>query len=109
MKVFLFLVFCAFALDEAYAPFPGNARPFVGERQRANLVRAYFKQGYAYRDIVLFLATMHGIKIGVDRLKQILFKLGLRRRQKLNEETVGRVLEAVRSELEESGEFAQCL
>lgn len=109
MKVVLLLVFFVFVLDTAYAPYPTVIRPFVpGIQQREVLIKAYFRQGYAYKDIVLFLATMHGIYIGVDRLKRILARLGLRRRNVLDEESARRVLEAVRSEIVESGKFPDC-
>lgn len=104
MKVVTLVVFITLVIDAAYAPYPPITRSFVpGGNQRDTLIKAYFRQGYAYKDIVLFLATMHGINIGLQRLRQILARLGLRRRQVLDEEVAKRVLEAVRKELVESG------
>lgn len=106
MTLYVALIIISCTFDIAHAPLPDNIYAFVSqERHRTGLIKAYFKQGYAYKDIVLFLATIHGIKIGIDRLKQILCKLGLRRRQPKNEDTVGPVLEAVRDIMEESGKL----
>ena len=73
------------------------------ELGREGLIAAYFKQGYSYKDIVLFLATMHGLKLSVSRLRQILFRLGLRRKEQHTMESVNCVLQAVKTELEGSG------
>lgn len=106
MKITLLLVLLVFLLDAAYAPIPAHSRTFApGVTQRTALIKGYFRQGYAYKDIILFLATMHGIKIGVARLRQILATLGLRRRVEMDENRIRDVLEGVRKELEESGEL----
>ena len=98
MKLILVLVLFGFILDCAYAPTPAKDNTV-----RNNAIKWYFNRGYAYKDITLFLAAMHGIRIGVDRLKAILKKLGLKRRTRHTEESLKDVVTAIQHELDGSG------
>ena len=104
MKQYIFFVCFALFINVAWAPFTGYEQLRYGNScNRDGLISAYFRQGYSYKDIVIFLASIHGFKISVARLRQILGRLRLRRRETQNEETVQRVVAAVRKEVEESG------
>ena len=104
MKQYIFFVCFALLINVAWAPFTGYEQLRYGNScNRDGLISAYFRQGYSYKDIVIFLASIHGFKISVARLRQILGRLRLRRREARNEETVQRVVAAVRKEVEESG------
>lgn len=106
MKTHIIFVCFLIVIHGAWAPSTGNEQLLLEHGgNRDGLISAYFRQGYSYKDIVLFLASIHGLKIGVDRLKQILRRLRLRRREPQNEETVQRVVAAVQKEMEESGNY----
>lgn len=70
---------------------------------RENLVAAYFKQGYSYSDIVVFMLTLYKIKLSERTVKRILAKLGLKRRTAHTEERMRSLLAVVRQEVTESG------
>ena len=106
MKTHIIFVCFLIVIHGAWAPSTANEQLLLEHGgNRDGLISAYFRQGYSYKDIVLFLASIHGFKIGVDRLKQILRRLRLRRREPQNQETVQRVVAAVQSEMEESGNY----
>ena len=73
------------------------------KEQLLQVEKMYFNRGFGYKDITIFLGTLHGIHISVIRLKQILKKLRLRRRQPHTEERMQEVLTAINGEIEESG------
>ena len=56
MKLVLCLIILLNVLDTVYAPPPLNQREAAA---RNVLIKAYFNQGFIYKDIVLFLATLH--------------------------------------------------
>jgi len=103
LNFFNMLLFIVFAVTVDVVCAPLAEFQFSEGSSRDGFIAAYFRLGYSYKDIVLFLATLHGMKIGVPRLKQILYRLGLRRRVEHTQETVAAVLQAVQHELEESG------
>ena len=106
MKTHIIFVCFLIVIHGAWAPSTANEQLLLEHGgNRDGLISAYFRQGYSYKDIVLFLASIHGFKIGVDRLKQILRRLRLRRREPQNQETVQRVVAAVQKEMEESGNY----
>lgn len=47
---------------------------------RNELIKEYFRQGYEYNMIVMFLFCVHGVSISVRQLKRILRKMNLKRR-----------------------------
>ena len=47
---------------------------------RDSLIQDYFRQGYPYKLILCFLHFVHGISLSLRQLKQILRRLGLKRR-----------------------------
>ena len=101
----LLLVASLFLLIEVvYAPIPPYTNIFThrGHQERTGFIAAYFRQGYSYKDIVLFLATLHGITLSVSGLRKILRRMGLRRNEQLDEERLRGVVEAVRSKIEGS-------
>ena len=72
---------------------------------RDALIRSYFHQGYAYKEIVLFLTTLHGIKIGYEYLRHVVRKLGLRRKKIYDDATLQSVIDAIREECKGSGKI----
>ena len=66
-------------------------------------IKHYFNRGYTYKDITLFLGTLHGFKLGIDMLKKALRQMGLKKRKERTEENMAAILRAVRTELEGSG------
>lgn len=105
MKVFLKIIVFLCVFTTAYAPLTGYVKALTKNQHstRDNLIKAYFKQGYSYPDIILFLFTINGIRIGLTQLCTILRRLGLRRRVEHNEEQMRRTLDVVRREIAGSG------
>ena len=67
MRNLLVLIIIAVIIDAAYAPgtqFPGTLSRRHARRDA--LIKGYFKAGYSNKDIALFLASVHGIKISVQ-------------------------------------------
>ena len=58
-----------------------------------SLIRKYFENGYAYKDIRTFLESKHGIVLSEDQLRGRLKRLGLKRRG--NESTLEEVEAAI--------------
>ena len=76
----LVVIFFVFALDFAYAPAPTYPEIVKGSYSTRNeLLKAYFSRGYSYKDISIFLLTLHDIVLSVHSLKKIFKKLGLKR------------------------------
>ena len=98
MKHILCLIILLNVLDNVYAPRPVNRREAAA---RNTLIRTYFN----YKDIVLFLATLHGIHISEIGLKRVLQKLGLRRRTEYTEHKVKELVSVIIEEQEHSGEM----
>jgi len=48
--------------------------------QQINLIKEYFRRGYSYDIILLFLKKYHSLNISKSTLKRTLKYLGLRRR-----------------------------
>ena len=69
--------------------------------ERNDLVEEYFKLGFAYTEILLFLQCRHDIRLSIRQLKRILRERGLKRRG--NQENQMNVITAIESELNGSG------
>ena len=69
--------------------------------ERNDLVEEYFKLGFAYTEILLFLQCLHDIRLSIRQLKRILRVRGLKRRG--NQENQMNVITAIESELNGSG------
>lgn len=101
MKFLLIFVLCTFVLDGVYAP-PSSAymkSAFV----RNTWIKDYFRRGYSYGDISMFLAALHGITIGISGIKKVLKRMGLRRRVAQTEESMNIIIQSIREEIEGSG------
>ena len=105
MKLVLCLIILLNVLDTVYAPPPLNQREAAA---RNVLIKAYFNQGIIYKDIVLFLATLHGIHISVIGLKRVLRKLGLKRRAEYNEQNLKEIVAAITEEQQSTGKCKSC-
>lgn len=102
--MFLLVLSLFIFIKVVYAPIPPYTNIFSRRgHERTGFIAAYFRQGYSYKDIVLLLATLHGITLTVNGLRGILRRMGLRRNERLDEERLRGVIEAVRSEMEGSG------
>ena len=66
---------------------------------------AYFKLGYAYKDIINCLALSHGITMSLITLKRMLRSLQLRRRHPCTEEIVENAVNFIHNELQGSGQM----
>ena len=73
---------------------------------RDHLISIYFNLGFAYNEIVTFLKKCHGIQLSVRHLKRVLKSKGLRRR--IHKSHLEHVLNAVREELNGSGNSIGC-
>ena len=65
------------------------------------MVEEYFKLGFAYTEILLFLQCRHDIRLSIRQLKRILRARGLKRRG--NQEDQLNVKTAIESELNGNG------
>lgn len=109
MRNLLVLIIIAVIIDAAYAPgtqFPGTLSRRHARRDA--LIKGYFKAGYSNKDIALFLASVHGIKISVQWLKKVVRKLGLRRRFPQTEDTLRTLIEAIQGEIAAGGKWSTC-
>ena len=68
---------------------------------RDEFIETYFNLGFAAQEIVLFLASVHGLFISVRHLKRILRSLGCRRRRFQSD--VDEIVQVVQEELRGSG------
>ena len=105
-KLLLIFVIVVVIVEGAYAPLPGH-QAFNRNRHviRNGLIKRYFDQGYACKDIIVFVETLHGIRISMDWLRKVLRKMGLRRHMDHNERTLQRIFDAIRTEQESSGKW----
>ena len=105
MSLLLIAVCAVYMIDSTFSlPQPSYVHSYSGNGSgRDALVRMYFKQGYSYKNIVLMLTTLHGVRISLRTLKRILNRLKLKKRVAISEELTRSVIEAVRKETTESG------
>lgn len=82
-----------------------NYLPIGRALSRLELIKHYFKQGFLYKEIVLFLLIRHGFKISLRQVKRILRRNNLCRRNVFRT-PINDVIEVIRGELEGSG---QCI
>lgn len=75
--------------------------PFHQGIERDELIERYFQLGFSYKEIILFLISLHGIEISERHLKRILRQRGLGRRT--HPSSANDVFEAMYKELEGSG------
>ena len=92
-------------VKEALAPLPNYtpALPKSSKTQRDQLIKAYFRQAYSNKDILLCVAASHGIVISIITLKRTLRRLRLRRRIPCTEELVARAPTEIDFQLQSSG------
>ena len=62
----------------AYIPVLAN----TGNLGRSDLIESYYRLGFSYKEILLFLAVSHGIHLSLRHLKRLLRGLGLTKRKK---------------------------
>ena len=80
----------------------GNYLPVYQENaERDVFIERYFHLGLKYKEIILFLISVHGVEISIRQLKRILKQRGLVRRG--NPSSANDVLEAMQCELKGSG------
>ena len=104
VRALFFLFIVIVVLQSAYAPMPEYTPAITRTLSARNaLIKSYFHQGYAYKDISLFLSTMHGIAIGANYIRVLIRKLGLRRRKPLSDDMLEDVVNAIRMEYRGSG------
>ena len=102
LLIIAFLIYSV--LESVYAPKSSYASA-VGCKTKGRdvLIRVYINRGYTYKDILLFLASLHGIKLSLSWLKQIIRKLGLKRQQVQTRESLKLVVGRIREEIKQSG------
>ena len=69
--------------------------------QRDDLIVKYFRLRMKYTEILMYLASLHGIQLSLRQLKRIVAKPGLFRRK--NYSSTDEVVEAIERELNSSG------
>ena len=69
--------------------------------ERDDLIVKYFRLGMKYTEILMYLASLHGIQLSLRQLKRIVAKRGLFRRKKYS--STDEVVEAIERELNSSG------
>ena len=69
--------------------------------ERDDLIVKYFHLGLKYSEILLFLASSHGIQLSLRQLKRVLTKRGFGRRKMYS--STDNVIQAVEKELNGSG------
>jgi transposase len=69
--------------------------------ERDDLIVKYFRLGMKYTEILMFLASVHGIQLSLRQLKRVVTKRGLSRRK--NYSSTDEVVQAVERELNSSG------
>ena len=69
--------------------------------ERDDLIVKYFRLGMKYTEILMYLASLHGIQLSLRQLKRIVAKRGLFRRK--NYSSTDEVVEAIERELNSSG------
>ena len=102
LLVITFVIYCA--VESVYAPTSSYASA-LGRKTKGRdvLIKAYFNRGYTYKEILLFLACLHGIKLSLSWLKQIIRRLGLRRQQVQTQESLKLVVRRIKEEIRQSG------
>jgi hypothetical protein len=80
--------------------------PFCGREGETcdELITRYFRKGFAYEKIILFLANYHGIRMSLRTLNTKLRSLGLRRKN--NELDINFVRDRIQQELDGPGNSA---
>ena len=100
----LVVIFFVFALNFAYAPAPTYTEIVKGSfATRDELLKAYFSRGYSYKDISLFLLTLHDIVLSVHSLKKIFKKLGLKRNNTMDRDKLISLMRAINEEQSDTG------
>lgn len=90
-------------LCSAVVPF---SNPPTTSTSAYSVAEFYFKNGFAYKEIVALLMSRHNMRISLRHLKRIFQTLGLRRRGRYIYTRIEEVIEAIVCELGGSG---QCL
>lgn len=71
---------------------------------REELIVAYFRQNYNYKEIICCLAVCHSISISLRTLKRVLYKLGLKRRVPISDDIIVMAATEIEKQLKESGQ-----
>ena len=80
-----------------------EVRQVLENQSEDKLITYYFRQGFVYQKILLFLSTYHGVEISLQTLSMRLRSLGLQRRNV--EFDVNRVSQRIQEEIDGSWEF----
>lgn len=81
---------------------PGMIKTNLQTMSRESLITTYFKEGFTYNEIVNFLSKYHSISISRRHLIRILQKLGLKRKE-IVEDSLESICKAVIDEIFSSG------
>ena len=100
----LVVIFFSFSLQCVYAPVPTYREIVKGSYATRNeLLKAYFFPGYSYKDISLFLLTLHDIVLSMHSLKKIFKRLGLKRNNTMDREKLISLMRAINKEKSDTG------
>ena len=108
-SIFVFqitLIVLAYFCKEACAPLPEYtpaALPYGQFVARDELVASYFRQQYKNREILMALATVHGIVVSLATVERILKRLGLKRKFPITDERLNAGLQQIQAEISQSG------
>lgn len=101
MKISLILLLVSICTT-ARAVIPDYLPPISSNTlSRDEVIKTYFNLGFKAQEIVLFLVSVHGIRISLRHLKRILQRLGCRRRR--FQSNLDEVVGVVEAELRGSG------
>lgn len=81
---------------------PGMIKTNLQTMSRESLITTYFKEGFTYNEIVNFLSKYHSISISRRHLIRILQKLGLKRKE-IVEDSLESICKAVIDEIFSNG------
>ena len=108
-SIFVFqitLIALACFCKEACAPLPvytPAALPYGQFVARDELVASYFRQQYKNKEILMALASVHGIIISLATVERILKRLGLKRKVPITDEPLNAAVLQIEAEISESG------
>ena len=100
------LIVLACFCKEACAPLPvytPAALPYGQFVARDELVASYFRQQYKNKEILMALASVHGIIISLATVERILKRLGLKRKVPITDELLNAAVLQIEAEISESG------
>lgn len=96
------LLACLFlTVPSVIAVFPAEDEHIQLSELKFNLIKHYFMLGYKYKEILVALICIHGIKISYTHLKRLLKQMDLRR--KVVESPADSIIRAILKEISGSG------